>query len=298
MTPARPTILVFANPNAGRGRARSFAGKVARRLHHDGYIVRTVFDPPGAFAPDKGARHAAAVVMGGDGTLRAVVARLTEVLPEVPPVLLVPMGTANLIGKHLELRWHDEDPADEIAQAIARGQVVRFDTASANGHLFLLMASAGFDAQVVHAMEKVRSGPIDFTSYALPTLLTLRNYAFPKLSVSVDGKQVFAPRRAIAIVANVPEYGVGFPFLPGASPTDGKLDVCVLPCANLRDVLSIALQAAAGEHLRMDGAVVATGTRIDVTSDASVPVQLDGDAFGHTPLAIELRPQKVGFIVP
>ncbi len=54
------------------------------------------------------------------------------------------MGTANLIGKHLELAWHDEDPADEIATAIAKYDVVQFDAGSANGHLFLLMASCWF----------------------------------------------------------------------------------------------------------------------------------------------------------
>ncbi len=69
--PIRRTILVFANPNAGRGRARSFAGKIAGRLHHDGYLVRTVFEPPGYFLPKEDEHYHAAIVMGGDGTMRA-----------------------------------------------------------------------------------------------------------------------------------------------------------------------------------------------------------------------------------
>lgn len=296
--PHRRTILVFANPNAGQGRARSFAGKIAKRLHHDGFVVRTVFDPPSTFIADAGVDYHAAVVMGGDGTLRAVTARLHDVTTNPPPVLLVPMGTANLIGKHLELAWHDADPADEIAAAIAKYEVVPFDAGSANGNLFLLMASAGFDAGVVHAMEKIRTGPIDFISYAFPTLLTLRDYTFPPLRVSIDGRQVFAPAPAIAIVANVPEYGVGFPFLPDARPDDRRLDICVLPCKDRKTLLEIAMLAAAGEHHQMDGAILASGTRIDIESSTDVPIQLDGDAFGHTPLHIELLPQRVGFIVP
>ncbi|HEV7298262.1 MAG TPA: diacylglycerol kinase family protein [Tepidisphaeraceae bacterium] len=294
----RPTILVFCNPNAGRGRARSFAGKIARRLQPAGYDVRTVFEPPGQFLPKPAATHHAAIVMGGDGTLRAVAARLYEVLPEPPPILLVPMGTANLIGKHLELAWHDEDPADEIAAAIAKYRVVHFDAGSANGQMFLLMASAGFDAHVVHEMERVRNGPIDFISYAFPTLLTLRDYAFHPLRVAVDGRPIFDERPAIAIVANVPEYGMGFPFLPDARPNDRRLDVCVMPCRDRKDLLQIALLAAAGEHLQADGVVLAGGTRIEIESSEQTPIQLDGDAFGFTPLRIDLLERRVGFIVP
>ncbi len=296
--PDRRTILVFANPNAGRGRARSFAGKIARRLHQDGFLVRTVFEPPGYFQPKDDEHYHAAIVMGGDGTLRAVAARLYDVIADPPPILLVPMGTANLIGKHLEIAWHDEDPADEIAIAIAKYEVVQFDAGSANGHLFLLMASAGFDASVVHAMDKMRTGPIDFISYAFPTLLTLRDYKFPPLTVSVDGKLIFAHRPALAIVANVPEYGMGFPFLPDARPDDHRLDVCVMPCSDRKALLEIAMLAAAGEHVAMDGVVMAGGTRIEIASTEQMPIQLDGDAFGHTPLRIELLDRTVGFIVP
>jgi diacylglycerol kinase (ATP) len=295
----RPVVLVFANPNAGRGRSRLFAGRIARRLHRDGLDVRTVFETPALFtpaAPDE--PFHAAIVMGGDGTLRAVAARLYEVLKSPPPILLVPMGTANLVGKHLELAWHDDDPADEIATAIAKRQVVQLDAASGNGHLFLLMASAGFDAHVVHEMERVRSGPIDFISYAFPTLLTLRDYRFHKVRVAVDGREVFSNKPGIAIVANVPEYGVGFPFLPAASPTDRRLDVCVLPCRDRKDLLQIAMHAAAGEHLTLDGVAVARGTRIEIESPDDNPIQLDGDAFGFTPLRIELLDRTVGFIVP
>ncbi len=294
----RPIVLVFCNPNAGRGRARLFAGKIYKRLQRDGFDVQVVFEPPALFEAKPGADYRAAIVMGGDGTLRSVTARLYEVIAQPPPILLVPMGTANLIGKHLELSWHDQDPADEIAAAIARYQVVQLDAGSANGHLFLLMASAGFDAHVVHEMERVRNGPIDFISYAFPTLLTLRDYKFHKLRVAVDGREIFANRPAIAIIANVPEYGVGFPFIPAAKPTDRRLDVCVLPCHDRKDLLQIAMHLATGDHLSREGAVVASGTSIDIESPDDTPIQLDGDAFGFTPLRIRLLDRTVGFIVP
>jgi diacylglycerol kinase family enzyme len=292
-----PTILIFANPNAGRGLARKWADRIARRLADDGFIVRMVLEQPSECVPEPQADYRAAVVIGGDGTLRAVAERLYAVFTDPPPLVLVPMGTANLIGKHLALPWRHRDPVELVARAIAGGKVVRLDAGQANGHLFLLMASAGFDAQVVHEMQRVRNGPIDFLSYAIPTLLTFHRYTFPSLQVKVDGKVAFPFGQAIAIVANVPEYGVGFPFLPGARPNDRLLDVCVLPCKNRKDLLHLTMLAAAGEHLQMEGAVLASGTEITIESPEPTPIQVDGDAFGHTPLEIQLLPRTVGFIV-
>jgi YegS/Rv2252/BmrU family lipid kinase len=291
------TVLIFANPNAGRGLARTWADRIAQRSREDGFVVRLVMERPSDFVPDRDVDYRAAVVIGGDGTLRAVAERLYHAFDDPPPLLLVPMGTANLIGKHLALPWRRGDPTDQVARALARPRVVQLDAGQANGHLFLLMASAGFDAQVVHEMQRVRNGPIDFVSYAVPTLLTFHRYTFPILQVKVNGRVVFPGAQAIAIVANVPEYGVGFPFLPDARPNDRLLDVCVLPCKNRKDLLQLTMLAAAGEHLQMDGAVLASGTHIQIDSPDNTPVQIDGDAFGHTPLDIQLLPRTVGFIV-
>ncbi|HLL89090.1 MAG TPA: diacylglycerol kinase family protein, partial [Tepidisphaeraceae bacterium] len=265
--------------------------------------------PPASFdpanfadaSPEVAGGAAAAIAIGGDGTLRAVAERLGQIYPRdrVPPLVVVPMGTANLMGTHLDHRWKRQDIGREIADALDRRQVAYLDAGRANGSLFLLMASAGFDAGVVHEMERVRTGPIEFYSYALPTALTLKDYAYPPITVTVDGRHVFGPAPGHAIIANVPEYGVGFPFLPKARPDDELLDVCVLPCRSRAALIKIVLRAAVGEHLQDEGAVFASGRSIRIDPvDADVPVQLDGDAFGTAPLQIDLLPHHVPFIVP
>ena len=40
------------------------------------------------------------------------------------------------------------------------------------------------------------------------------------------------------------------------------------------------------------------GKRIVVDSEQPVPVQVDGEAAGHTPLEIDLLAARLGFIVP
>src|SRR5438045_662783 len=129
----------------------------------------------------------------------------------------------------------------------------------ADGKLFLLMTGVGFDAAVVHELDRVRRGPIGYVDYLLPAALALRGYEYPSLRVTVDGREVWRPAPAVAFVGNVREYGTGFPILPDARPDDGQLDICVMPCRTPFDLARLFLQSLSGEHLREEGVVYLRG---------------------------------------
>jgi len=93
------------------------------------------------------------------------------------------------------------------------------------------------------------------------------------------------------------QYGTGFPILPKARSDDGVLDVCVLPCSSRVQLIRWFLLAATGEHIGSEGVVYTTGQRVRVTSQSTVPVQIDGDPGGHTPLDIQMLPTRLPFIV-
>lgn len=296
-------VLIFGNPIAGRGAGRRIAGRLAARLASEGYAVRTMLQRPDTLDPDDVTRPAAraAIAIGGDGTLRAVADRLAhESLARgcpMPPVLIVPLGTANLMGRHLGIRWDDATLEADVSRALRARRVVELDAARANGTLFLLMAGVGFDAHVVHELARIRTGPIRMTSYLLPAALAVKAYNYPPLRVWVDGREVFGPAAGFAFVGNIAEYGTGFPILPHARSDDGLLDVCVMPCRSPADLVQLFLRAAAGEHLAMEGVVYLKGRQVRVESPDPVAVQLDGDSAGHTPVDIDLLPARVPFIV-
>jgi diacylglycerol kinase (ATP) len=297
-------VLLFANPIAGRGRGRAVAGHIARRLTDRGFRVRTIFEPPASVADDAlrcTAPPRAVIAVGGDGTLRAVVERMIRLAGDdgaaAPPLLIVPLGTANLMGRHLGIHWTD-DVEERVLDAVIAGRTVQLDAARANGRPFLLMTGIGIDAHIVHELDRLRAGPIDITSYALPAALALRAYDFAPLSVEMDGKRLFGPAPAVVFVGNVAEYGTGFPILPEARADDGLLDLCILPCASRQDLVRLFLLAAAGEHLHAEGVVYHKGRHIRIESAQPVPVQVDGEAFGHTPVVIDLLPFRLPFILP
>lgn len=295
-------VLVFANPIAGRGRGRDIASGIARRLVRDGYKVHAFLDPADQI-PDEmlsasaGAR--AIVSIGGDGTLRSVVDRLMRATgAPPPPLLVVPLGTANLMGKHLGVRWDDQSFEARVSASIAARHITLLDAARANDRPFLLMTGVGIDAHIVHELDRLRSGPIDIASYVVPAALALHAFSFPSLRVSVDGRLVFQPRPAIAFVGNIPEYGTGFSMLPQARSDDGLLDLCVLPCNSRGELLRLFLLAASGEHTQSEGAVYSKAKSVHIESEHPAPVQIDGEPAGFTPVHIDLLPQKLAFIVP
>jgi diacylglycerol kinase (ATP) len=295
-------ILLFANPIAGRGLGQSIAQRLTVQLSTMGFAVRAfaeradLLDPAAVTA---GPAPVAAIVIGGDGTLRAVADVLVRVMPaeRMPPLLIVPLGTANLMGQHLGLRWDESHLEQDVTRALQRRRVVQIDAARANGRLCLLMAGIGLDATVVHELDRIRTGPIDLTSYILPAALALQRYDFPSVCVHVDRKQICSTQPALVFIGNIAEYGTGFPVLPLAKSNDGLLDVCVLPCRSRQEILRLLLHVGAGDHLQQEGVIYMKGRHVRVEGPKPVPVQVDGEAFGHTPLEMNLLPHRLGFIV-
>lgn len=293
------TVNIFANPIAGRGRGKWTAQRLEKRLTASGFAVHVFFEPPETLTSRQiGGDMRAAITIGGDGTLRAVADRLLTERGEVPPLLPVPLGTANLMGQHLGIAWNDHTVEAGVVSAVKYLHVRTLDAGRANGELFLLMAGVGFDAQVVHELTRIRNGPISKASYLIPALTTLRDYEFPALRVVVDGEEAWPSSPAIAFIGNVKEYGAGFPILPFAQPEDGLLDVCVMPCRTKMDLVRLFVGAAVGQHVAADDTVYLRGKTIRVDSAQKVAVQLDGDAGGYTPLNVSLLPVRLPFIVP
>jgi len=132
----------------------------------------------------------------------------------------------------------------------------------------------------------------------MPAVKAMTEYRFPVLEVVVDGKKVFKKAPAVALVGNIREYGTGFAILPQARPDDQLLDVCVMPVSSRRDLIKLFLSAAAGEHVNQEGVIYVKGRKVRIESTTPVPVQVDGEAAGMTPVEIDLLPCRIPFIVP
>jgi diacylglycerol kinase (ATP) len=293
------SVIIFANPIAGRGKGKTLAQRLERELIAAGVGADVFFDRPTDLSlvnlPES---PKAAIAIGGDGTLRSVVNLFFSESETGPPILPVPMGTANLMGHHLGIHWPERGITQAIIETIRQRKILKLDAGRANGKLFLLMAGVGIDAQIVHLLDLMRRGPINMASYLIPAAMTFASYTFPPITVWVDNQMILRNKPAIAMIGNVREYGIGFPILPDATPYDGLLDVCVMPCKNRMHLIEILVDIAAGEHVNRDDVIYTKGKNVQVDSPKPLAVQVDGDSAGFTPLTVDLLPGRIPFLLP
>ena len=144
-TAARRLLIIF-NPAAGWRRRQRLAPVLTRlREHGCALVVRETQGPGDAerFAaevdPDA---FDIVVAAGGDGTVNETINGLAR---SGLPLGLIPLGTANVLAAEIGLRT---DPAS-LARCLVFGEPRPIALGAANGRRFILMAGAGFDAQVV-----------------------------------------------------------------------------------------------------------------------------------------------------
>ncbi|HXV74814.1 MAG TPA: diacylglycerol kinase family protein [Candidatus Polarisedimenticolaceae bacterium] len=286
--------LIVCNPISGGGRGRKRGVQLEQRLRLAGREFESFVTERAGDARRRAATVEAdvdrIVVIGGDGTLNEVLNGLRD--PSRVPITQLATGTANLLAHDLRLPFR----AEGMGRLLDDGSIRYVDMGQAGDRRFLLVVSAGFDAMVTHEAQRGRSGPSGYLSWIVPTIRTLRGYRPPNLEVKVDGGP--SVRGELVIVSNVRNYGGIFTVADRASCDSGHLDVCVLKRASLPGLARAAFSGLTGGLSSSPGVVYLTGRRIELDADRPVPVELDGDPFGTTPVEIELTPRCVPVVVP
>jgi YegS/Rv2252/BmrU family lipid kinase len=288
-------VFIVFNPNAGRGRSPLIAADISRLLEERGVASKRLTIAQYLGAPTTSDCDCVCA-LGGDGTVRAIVdAFAREHAERSPPVAVVALGTANLISKHLGLPWSAQRGLDLLVRAIIGRKTRSMDIPTANGSPFLIMCSSGFDARVVHELAAHRTGPITKLNYLPALARSWLGFSGDAVEVLADGKQLFGPEPALVVVANAPEYGTGFTLNPNATSNDGMLDLTIFSMQERKHLVSTAW-AAVTKTVGKAAALMTTAKSIEIRGDS--PAQIDGEAFGRTPIQIALLPFQQRFIVP
>ncbi|MBW3637099.1 MAG: hypothetical protein KY445_11660, partial [Armatimonadetes bacterium] len=79
---------------------------------------------------------------------------------------------------------------------------------------------------------------------------------------------------------------------------DGKLDVCAFPFENKMVSVQQVMQLLMGQHVERGKARYFKTTGVKIESAPPVPVQLDGDEWGTTPLELRVCPGVLDVLSP
>ncbi|MEM7477249.1 MAG: diacylglycerol kinase family protein [Planctomycetota bacterium] len=315
MSNSEPNVMIAANPKSGATESGPKVAKLREHLNSNGFATEVIYNlaeiasrAPKLF--EKGQLRAV-VAAGGDGTADA----LANLLPHNIPLQLFPLGTENLLAKYLQIRTDVEQSLDILREQ----RCVQMDVGLANDKVFLVMASIGFDAQVVQEMDAVRKGHIRRWSYAMPIMRAIWKYRFPQLRVSArtsgnsaasetdasepdSDLESYEPLDGSAwnFIFNVPRYAASLDFCHQADPLDGQLDLCQFKKSGLIWGTGYLTRLFFKSHQSMKGFqhTRITQLRIEAPEGVEVPFQIDGDPGGVLPLTIRVLPKRITMLVP
>jgi diacylglycerol kinase (ATP) len=90
-------------------------------------------------------------------------------------------------------------------------------------------------------------------------------------------------------VGNGKTAGGGITVWPDAEPSDGALDLCILPAEGVGSALKIAASVKRGAHRSIEGVVFKRAARFEISADPELEFNCDGELIDLTaPVTFEL----------
>ena len=237
------------------------------------------------------------VAGGGDGTVNAVVAGLIEgadASRASPSLAVLPLGTANDLARACEIPL---DPFAAMRLAVS-GPTSLVDIGQANGRHFVNVATGGFGTQVTVATPNELKRVLGGAAYLLTGLTHFSSIRPEHGRVSGPG---FAWEGAFLVLAvgNGRQAGGGHQLCPEAMLDDGLLDVRLLPQLpkeEIPEALRILLRDGIGGVRRT--LVGARVPRLEIETEESLQINLDGEPLTGTRFHFELLPRRLPMRLP
>ena len=290
--PRSATVLV--NP-AARGVSERFDGsRIVRYLGRRGIEARLTVPS----APLEAIREAAQsatrgddllFVIGGDGSVRDAALGLAG---STTALAAVPAGTVNVWAKEAGIPHGLRAAVD----AHITGQSVHIDLGRAAGQCFLLMAGIGWDAQVARNVAPWLKRHLGDLAY-----VTQAGWMLPQLRPTptrwrAAGEWMEEPL-AWMVLGNTRLYGGRIHLTPDAAIDDGKLDLIALCPRNVLEGARLAAKVAVA-HFRDDPRVFEQRSHEVHIETPGLPVQMDGDFAGETPMTFSADPAALLVSIP
>ncbi len=230
------------------------------------------------------------VAAGGDGTVNEVVNGLvgTETA-----LAVFPLGTVNIWAREMGLPMDVERSAELFVTAQRR----QLDVGQAGDRYFLLMAGVGFDGAVTAQVNRQEKRQLGAIAYVKQAAQLAWNYRGRRLHLRIDGKRVRG-RILMVVIGNSQLYGGVVKFTARAVVDDGLLDVCVIRGQTMLDA-PMRLGSVLGRRYDRDPKVTYHQAReVSFLSKQGLPVQIDGDYLGMTPMRFAIVPACLWALVP
>jgi len=278
-------ITIIANPWAARGRGGTFIADFQTALRaagSDADIVLTRGPGDAAELARSLAGNSDVVgVIGGDGTVHEVINGL---MPDPPPVVIVPAGTGNDFAS----LFGCPTTPDEFTKIIDDGFGARVDILDLGERYCANSCGLGFEGQVNQVSHGITRLQGSFL-YLAATFKALSSLRTPRFRLRTAEGETAEGEYLMVSIGNGNRAGGAFYLTPGAYPDDGLIDICLVRRMSRLKILALLPRTFRGKHItHRDVSVLRTG-QLTIETEGEHPMHIDGELVPVTPSRMDIR---------
>jgi YegS/Rv2252/BmrU family lipid kinase len=242
------------------------------------------------------------VVVRGDGTVHVVVdGEVGSGLGEREELEMIPLGTGRDIARSLRIPRRFED-AVEVARAgrVRTVDVGRATYTTAAGEArahFANFAGAGISGGIAARANRTSKALGGKISFFWATLAVFSRWPPSEMTVTIDGVERQA--RLLEALAMNGDYTAGGMWVaPEASLEDGAFDVVLIGDFSKAEFTTTFPKIYRGRHVTHAKVEIIRARELAVDAPEPLPIVLDGEQPGTTPVRFELLPAALRVRVP
>ena len=303
-----PTDVAFVvNPASANGSTGRRWAEIARGAASAGLEGEALVSTQPGEVADLAARAAAQgarliVAVGGDGTVYETVNGLLRTPTADVELAVIPRGTGTDFVRTFGIPG-DLESAVAVARAgdvrtidAGRARYVAWDRSPAESY-FANFGGAGISGAIArraNASSKALGGRV---SFIWATLAVFLGWTGSEVTVRADDEE--RRGRMFEVLATLGEYAAGGMWVtPGAAPDDGLFDVLLIGDVTKADFVRTFPKIYRGRHVTHPKIELLRGATVTIDSADPLPVALDGEQPGTTPVTFEIVPRALRLRVP
>jgi diacylglycerol kinase (ATP) len=297
LTP-NPQVLIIYNPAAGQStNLPNTLDRIATLWRDRGWQVQIAATTAPGDATTKAQQAAqagyhAVIAAGGDGTVNEVMNGLVGTNTALGTL---PLGTVNIWAREMGLSMDTL----KAAESLTKSELAQIDVGMAGNRYFLLMAGIGFDAAVTATVSIAEKKMLGAIAYIKQAIQVAWNFRGVRLKLRIDGKKVRG-KILMVVIGNSQLYGGVVKFTAHATIDDGLLDVCVIKGRGMLSAPQRLISIFTRNYNRDPQVKYYQAKQIEIRPKRgkALPVQVDGDYLGKTPMSFRVVPSSLWILVP
>lgn len=285
--------LIVINPVSGNGESLKLKEKILEyfdeaKISYDIIVTNYIGEAEKIAGEIDESKYSELIIVGGDGT---IVETVNGIVGKNINLGIIPAGTGNDFARAI----NSDMKFDEVMKAIIKGKTISADIGTVNDKFFLNVTGFGIDSYILQNLVKIKKIFKGSFSYTVSTFYTLSSYKNKHVKITIDNKK-FERDIMLVSICNGKYFGGGMKISPDSKVNDGEFELFIVNKMSKLKFMIVFWKVFKGTHLSVNEVEIFKGKSFTIESDVDIPVNVDGNLYGNTPLKVSVASKKINII--